>query len=204
MPGSVCALRLKTKCLEDLEISDLSPHFYATALDVIEEDKWPNLTKISFEKAWNWLDNQNFMLLDYATTPCSKALFTFLKIGNDEAAHEDLILYIARALEALFVDGNENCGRLLKERLHIVLGEPEINKKWISKYYSVRSKIAHGDAEMTRPNLYDYNDDALDHAYEAKNKRLMEKGVSAIIAILQDLIENDSTEYIFEQAVSRK
>lgn len=202
-PGAICMYLLKTDDIVDFTAPDLSSYFIDSSVDIIERDSWPRFSKVSFEQAWKWLDNQNSMFLDYAKTPSEKATFTVLKVGYDESLDEELILYIVRALEALFVDGNENCSRLLKERLHIVLSEPEKNKKWISKFYQTRSRIAHGDYEMARPSLYHYNDPALDDVYRSDIRKMMEKGVSVLIAVLQDLIHNNATEYKFDQTVQR-
>jgi hypothetical protein len=44
-------------------------------------------------------------------------------------------------------------GKMLKDRIHLVLGEPKSHKKWITDFYNLRSRIIHGDYPLVRSGV---------------------------------------------------
>jgi hypothetical protein len=85
-----------------------------------------------------------------------------------------------------------------------VLGAiPENDRSWISGFYKLRSDIVHGDYPIFRPRYNEVDADferVSPHYWEIV--RAFDKGVSVVIALLQDLIKNDSSSYTFEETIT--
>jgi hypothetical protein len=66
----------------------------------------------------------------------------------------------------------------------------------------MRSDIVHGDFPIFHPQ-YGETDSGFEtiSSHYWNIARLFDKGVAVVIAILQDLIKNDSSEYRFEERV---
>lgn len=182
--------------------ADLLEFSYRTAI----KDKWPRVSTCSVAEAWNWLNKQRFHEVDLAEKPAIKAAFAILILGIAEGSEESAILAIARALEALFVDSKEGIQKILNQRLNLVLGVPVTNKTWLTSdpkgFYALRSAIAHGRT-MIRPGvLQDNEGKTMDTIFETYIIAA-ERPIAVLIAILQDLVQNQSLGYDFVQRFKR-
>ena len=90
---------------------------------------------------------------------------------------------------------------IMSDRIHAILGEPPSHKNWLTKIYQMRSKIVHGDVPSIRVGCQGYNTiEYMIKKYELASNR----GITVIIAILQDLIETNSKRYVFPTRVQRE
>ncbi|MCI5218644.1 MAG: hypothetical protein D3914_05510 [Candidatus Electrothrix sp. LOE2] len=148
------------------------------------------------------LHDKHWYDLSVANEPWQKASFAILRLGILDACLEDNMLVIARALEALFVDGREGIGSLLKTRLQLVIGIPSTHTKWFSKFYTLRSKIAHGASPMLKPG--DYHDNCSDvDKYFNSYFEPMDTATAVLLSVLQDLTQHGIYSYQFEQTLKR-
>ncbi|MCI5222614.1 MAG: hypothetical protein D3924_08080 [Candidatus Electrothrix sp. AR4] len=167
-----------------------------------DERKWPPLKQLPFGVVWSWLHDKYWYRLNVANEPWQKASFAILRLAVRNACQEDQVLVIARALEALFVDGREGIGTLLKTRLQLVIGIPPTHKKWFSKFYNLRSKIAHGSSPMLKPEIKfrdcSYVNNLLESYFEP-----IDTATAVLLSVLQDLTQHGIYSYQFEQTLKR-
>lgn len=79
---------------------------------------------------------------------------------------------------------------------------PENGKRWLNDIYKLRSDIVHGDFPIFRPR---YGEE--DSGFDTVERRYWEisgaidRGVSIIIATVQDLIIKNSDYYAFKEEI---
>lgn len=169
------------------------------------KNKWPVVEVLPFRKSWNWLHEEHFYSVDLGETAWHKTVFALLRAGENGALNSEItVLSIAQALEALFVDGKENVTSLLRDRLSLVLGESKQHKNWITKFYSLRSAIAHGRAAIVRPGSNFYKDSSAIQSKWEEERQIVSLAQAVLLSLLQDLVRNNSREYNFVQKVVRK
>ena len=113
-------------------------------------------------------------------------------------------MIVAQTLESLFAPGKEQIGGLLKRRIYSVLGEPEAHKSWFSRFYDLRSRVAHGDIPLVRPNNLALNESVQFQNYYANYFTPLEEAASVMLAVLQDLVKSRAVEYDFTESLERK
>ena len=64
-----------------------------------------------------------------------------------------------------------------------MLGTPTSHKRWFSKFYDLRSRVAHGDVPLLRPGkYYDIGESAQIEQYIAEFWEPMDQAVAALLA----------------------
>lgn len=177
---------------KDLEVPLLSCDYIFN-----NEHDWPEIYNLNFKDVWDWFEIQKFCEIDTSVTSCQKGLFSLLKISNSKYSYEDTIPAIAQALESILQVGSDNIGKILKERMSLILGEPKTSTKWFAKFYSLRSRIVHGDGELYRPGVDIHNDPWVIDNFD-KNEDLVFRATNVLIALMQILIMNKATRFEFE------
>lgn len=192
------------------DITDPVPEPPQHSADILEfacnhalERGWPPVGCLSFPTVWKWLSDRLPCELDLAEAPHQKALFTLLRATSPHTDEAATILLIAQALEALFVEGREGIGSMLRQRLELVLGSPTTHKNWFQRFYERRSKIAHGITPVLRPGRLFDEDDSSPGGYMDDFFVPIDEAIAVLLAVLQDLVKSGAMEYRFTQHVQR-
>lgn len=163
---------------------------------------WPKLSNIPFAETWNWLREVGFRDCWLAKEASHKALIALLECGRSQSHGEvEEVLMIARAIEALIGGDGINIGRALKRRIAKILDEPTTHKGWLADFYSLRSRIAHGDYPLIRPG-FEYRD--ADGEIISKLWKPLDQSKAVVLSLLQDLIAKRGASYGFEEVVLKK
>jgi len=186
---------------------DLTAYLLEDAVVLSREWKWPPITALPFETVWRWVQRKPHSMhtTDIASTSVQKSFFALLRIAErTDAADHETVLLIAQILESFFVDRTEGIVGILRERIDEVLGAPQSHKRWLTKFYDLRSRIAHGSSPMLRPGeMFDWDKKEnieFFHSYLDPVRR----SIAVLLAVLQDLIVTDSDEYTFRQIVDKR
>ena len=194
----------RARCLEPESARDLRLGYYGDAIESAwveaREWGWPKLSQLPFKSVWAWLEQSGFRNCSIASAPVHKALVTFLELAQHESLFEPLeVLLLAQSLETLMVGGSGSIGKMLKNRIHLVLGEPTSHKKWITDFYNLRSRIIHGDYPLVRSGVIQ---EAESVEYSQKFWRPLDRAIAVLIGLLQNLIVNNSMGFCFEERFS--
>lgn len=172
---------------------------FETAWNQAEKWNWPHLTNLHFEEVWTWLGQIGFRDCVVAHEPVHMVLALLLETATNSSSEVLDVLLLSRALEALMSSSNEGIGRTLSSRISQILGEPAQHRKWFGDFYRLRSKIAHGDFPIIRPDMIT-EDESVKHASRLWTP--VDRAKAVIIALLQALIRHESTGFHFEEKVS--
>jgi hypothetical protein len=158
---------------------------------------WPLLQSLNFEDTWEWLEQCEFRSCSVAHNPVHKTLVILLDIAAQPNSSEPLeTILLTQALEGLLGGGGGSISAQLKKRITLILGAPESHKDWLSKFYELRSRIAHGSYPVVRNGV------ALDVEvadYSEKFWLPLDSARSVLLGLLQALIVNKSAGFHFEE-----
>ena len=184
---------------------DYSGEVFESAFLDARDAKWPLLARLPFETAWEWLSDVGMAGVAVAKVPLHKALFTLLRITEPREDASTTMLLVAQALEALLVDGRDNVGSILRQRIELVVGTPPNGRRWFSRFYDLRSHVAHGSVPLLRPGrLYDIGEDQEVESHIDEFVKPAHEAVAVLLAILQDLARARARRYQFTQTVIRE
>lgn len=184
---------------------NLSSDILEGAVAKAHERGWPALRRLPVADVWSWLQHGMSYDVDIATDDVDKVLFTVLRVCEPQEVDVDNVLHVAQALEALFASGRESIGSVVQQRLEAVLGEPTSHKRWFTRFYDVRSRIAHGSMPVLRPGrYYDIGESSAVEAFIAEFWQPIDQALAALLAVVQDMVAHRSRGYRFEQQAFRK
>lgn len=166
-------------------------------------DSWPKLKNIPFGGAWKWMERNGGLSYLLAETPVNKALAALLHLSYKSDTEATDVVQLSQVLESLYLSKGEPKARGLSRKIPAVIGDfPENGKGWLSDFYKLRSDIVHGDFPIFRPR-YGEEDAGFDVVEERywEISRAIDRGVSIILATLQDLIVRNSDYYVFKEEV---
>lgn len=205
LPGSF-SLGL-SRYLEHEDALPSPPRLYAgdleTATTLASDRGWPPIARLDFDRTWSWITHGLPYETEVAGTAAQRALLSLLRIADPNRFEVDVILLVAQVLEAFFSDGREGIVSVLKQRLELVLGRPETHGRWFTKFYALRSRIAHGAMPVMRPGSFYQDDDPEVLNYRDSVLTPVDEAVAVLVALLQDLATHGSYEYVFVQEVLR-
>lgn len=162
------------------------------------DEKWPKYSQIPFENAWLWLMGCGIHDLDIAATPVQRALFSLLEMARCDDFNITEVLLISQALDGLLVKKEEQKQQTLGRRIANLIGTPSKQQNWVKEFYNLRSAIAHGSYPIVRAHSAHENSPEVAEYHEQYFVPLV-RAIAALIAILQDMILSEITEYRFEQ-----
>ena len=177
------------------------------------EERWPKLGWIPFRDTWQWLHRDLAYDKEVAETPSQKAFFSLLRICAWSQWKPENALILTQAFEGILDPGKNSILKTLKQRMDILVGSPQTQKKWFDQLYELRSRIVHGDAEVPRPvGTYRENDPAarlrmIDPALRKRREEMARnegRAVAVLLALLQDMVVHNTRAYKFEQRLVRE
>ena len=88
--------------------------------------------------------------------------------------------------------------------LEAILGEPPNDRRWFSRLYELRCRIAHGGITVARPGIvFDIGENEAVEAHLTEFFRPTDEAIAVLIAVMQDLVRSFAAGYEFAQAVAR-
>lgn len=187
----------------DININ-LSSTMWFGYLSVYDKYCWPNIKTIPAITTFNWLKKINLKLKQTATNSIERVLFALLNYSYGWNISPIKILWLTLALESLYEVPSSGIIKTLRNRIFLVVGEPTQNSKIIKKiidgFYDIRSRIVHGEFNISLPESMEYFDfSKMDQ--DIKLIRNEEYALSIVIATLQKMILSSSTELVFNEIV---
>lgn len=165
---------------------------------------WPRLSTITFGEVWDWLGRTRVAEAAVGTNAVHKALFALLSICEEGTSMPATILFVMQALESLLVVGHHGVRSLARSRLEAILGEPPNDRRWFSRLYELRCRIAHGGITVARPGIvFDIGENEAVEAHLTEFFRPTDEAIAVLIAVMQDLVRSFAAGYEFAQAVAR-
>jgi hypothetical protein len=158
---------------------------------------WPSLANIPFERTWGWLQKIGFRECWLAKDASHKALIALLDGGKNKSEVEEVLL-VARSIEALIGGEGISIGHALKSRISKILGTPDSHKGWLADFYSLRSRVAHGNFPLIRPSLANEDESA---DYASKLWQPLDRSRAVVLGLLQNLVLNGSSAFGFEERI---
>lgn len=166
-------------------------------------DQWPKLMEIPFSAVWLWLERNDSFWYLLAETPVNKAIAVLSHLSQKDDIEATDIIQISHVLESFYLNKEEPKARSLSRKIPVVLGSlPNKGGRWISDLYNLRSDIAHGDFPIFRPSYKEVDEhfDAVSGQYW-KVSNAINRGVSIILATIQNLIVSNADHYVFSEKI---
>ncbi len=163
-------------------------------------NQWPEISYLPFSKTWDWLESQNIRTTSLAKTPAQKACAVLINLSLTDLHYAELLLGVTQALEAMLLKNGEPKAYNLNIKINALLGSNPKEINWVKKMYNLRSSIIHGEHHIYWPSEHpeidtDPNSEEELHVNEINDYFVL--GVSALIALLQNLIKQNKTKYKF-------
>lgn len=166
-------------------------------------DNWPKLKNLAFDEVWKWMERNGGLSYLLAETPVNKALAVLLHLSYKSDIEATDVVQLSQVLESFYLFKGEPKARGLSKKIPAVIGDfPENGKSWLNEFYKLRSDIVHGDFPIFRPR-YGEEDSGFDIVQERywEISGAIDRGVSIIIATIQDLIIKNSDYYTFSEEI---
>lgn len=167
-------------------------------------DNWPRLQNIAFDDVWKWMERNGGLSYLLAETPVNKAFSVLLHLSYKSDVEATDVVQLSQVLESFYLKKREPKARGLSKKIPAVIGDfPENGKCWLNEFYKIRSDIVHGDFPIFRPR-YSEEDSGFDVVEERywQISGAIDRGVSIIIATIQDLIIKNSDYYVFKEEIT--
>jgi len=187
----------------DININ-LSSSMWFGYLFVYKKYRWPTIKTIPAINTYNWLKKLDLNLKQTATNRIERVLFALLNYSYSENISPVNILWLTLALESLYDIPPSSIIKTLRNRIFLVLGEPTQNSKLIKKiidsFYEIRSRIVHGQFNISPPESIEFFDfSKIDQ--DGVLLQNEEYALTILIATLQKMILSSSTELVFNERV---
>jgi len=177
----------------------LSSDTFESAFCMSKQLSWPKMSTLPFSDTWSWLRSVIPTPQDIAYTRLEKAIFALFYVCQDNDLDPSILIWLAHAFEALFDTPKEDITKTLRERIALVLGNP--NKqimKTISEFYSKRSSFVHGSMEIAHPFANSVRNGEVEKL-ETDIRSAADFATSIVIAVLQMCVQNKWREINYAQ-----
>lgn len=180
----------------------LSGNFFREITETMEHWGWPRLSKSSPWQVWNWLSNINFHSSTHARNGAENALIALLQMNDLDDLHaiHSSTMIISQALEKVLQIPDTSKAKNLAQHITAILGEPPNDKKFISRFYNLRSRLVHGTIPLIRPGWMQYESREIsDFVYPLQDTVM--KAAAALLGIVHDLSSSGCVDYKFSTTV---
>jgi len=206
-PGSCQLLKAhyEGKNRTDFLVPEFTADFFGNAWMSAVEADWPKLKEMNFTGVWEWLARQGTSQTDTAIMPINKVLFGLLSLSqNSPGPDGSQALVVAHMLELIvgIPDGGDVA--LLRERVSAVLGISGEKAGSYNELYRQKVHFVKGELPVIRPLLHcKLPCNAMKHQLEG-HESPVEQATAIIIALIQDLVEHNSSGYRFVEQFIRE
>jgi len=165
--------------------------------------QWPNLKHMDVSQTWNWLDQLKTSQTETAILSINRVLFGLLELGHSQFGLSDKDANLIYGLLGLLTDAEQNNNHaLLRKRTALILGDINDEGQFAHVLYQLKKQHNKGERPFRRQALkvHDYSEEQL------RNLRIhnspVEEGLAVILAILQQLCEEQGSGYRFHENVT--
>lgn len=157
---------------------------------------------LDFTLVWEWFNKQKEFWVEVPSTNLGRYLSFVRYIYYDSGMLSPL--WLSMALEALLVENQSFAKSQMTGKLYELLKKHfsiEEIREYVSKFYKLRSKIAHGNLNLYRPTLIH---DATKEVAELDNNLILNSsfGMFSVIYCLQYMVMKNLKELKFEENIS--
>ena len=188
--------------IESYDIIAYAP-FYSViplkyALEINEIWNYSKIKKLSFSKAWSWINKVGIPGVGVAKNVGQKTCFILLNLCNSSEFIIENSLSMSRGFEIILSNSSQGISKEMKERFELLFGTPSENKKWFSQFYQLRSRVIHGELPVTRNSReFSFQNEEFLLEYE----KPYNQAFAMYLSLLQKMIIDDCNGYIFSQNV---
>lgn len=208
----ICLQIAKPNCVNFKEISlysnkrEIPMSFYNSlhapfVLEIYEEPFYRMYKTLDFTVVWEWLKKRQEFWVEVPRTNFGRFLNYVRYIYYDFGVLSPL--WLSMALESLLVENQSFAKSQMTGKLYELLksnfSREEI-KAYVSKFYKLRSKIAHGNLNLYRPTLIH---NATKEVEDIDNELISNNsfGIFSVIYCLQFMIENNLEHFEFKEDI---
>ena len=129
-----------------------------------------------------------------AENSIERVLYSVMTICKESTINPNLLIWNADALEALYDTPKSQITKILIDRIFLFLGLPKNERRYFKKrirdIYDIRSRVVHGELDLTHP----LGNNVLDHRIFDNDGFVLKNagfGFCIVIATLQKMIKNN-------------
>lgn len=169
---------------------------------------WPSVSAIDLESVVNWLKKNKIFYGMTAKSRLQSVVFLLLNLSKYEDIYSPMnVLWVSQSLEALIDSPSIQISKYLKNRLFLILGNPEKFKNkiksQINDFYNLRSRIVHGQFSICHPLYYfegmDEGHDEYIHKYALNPVSF---AMAIVISVLQNYILNNWSKLTYREIIN--
>ncbi|AZQ57514.1 hypothetical protein EJ994_01325 [Maribacter sp. MJ134] len=153
---------------------------------------WPIIPDITLSQVVEWF-SENMHPYELSTNSVQRGInsfsYSFYKPGQLESSN---LFWMMLGIEAILCEGKSEIQKQISMKLSLIFDTPPNFKKKINQLYNYRSRLIHGDLNLTGKFSYDRNE-----LTEEYNNYLY-FATSILISLIKDLIQKNKTKYEFE------
>lgn len=180
-----------------------APGFSASQLEQSwlqsQDWQWPQLSTLSFEQAWNWLEQRQLSQIDIATTAVDKALFCLLELSQSHHCELQQVLSLAQVLE-LLTQAELDDPRLCEQRLQLLLGKPQRHQSWLHQFSEQRQQLRQNHRPLLRPGQLSHQQVLDLHPLHGEQQASLTV-LAVVVSLLQQLIRQQAHQFRFSEQV---
>lgn len=161
---------------------------------------WPISKGVGFEQLIWWMEKHKINLYTRSNNAASRAInacshMIFSRLGSFDADH---LFWCMLGLEAMYAKGSSAVSEQIREKTVLVLGSPKEYKKKLNQLYAFRSRLIHGDLNITPSYGMDHEN------YGKEYGDYLAFGTSILLQSIRELVRNDITSFEFSFNWSNK
>lgn len=161
---------------------------WSSITESVEKHAWPKLRQIPFMKTWNWAQGIEGFCRGIGHGPAGRALAALsyaTRHGFSDNSPQGLF-WAALGLDAIFDSGGVSKTSQISRKTEVLFGKPPRSKKLPGQAYDLRSRILHGDVDMTFSYTETYNYDLPGYTDKYPNATYL--ATALLVASLQEMV----------------
>lgn len=172
---------------------------FREAAHLAEKLGWPKLDDISVADVWRWSEPIEGLSAGYSTGPVGRALNALTHLTSLGSSQPFSLFWALMGLEALYVRGSGGVMEQLREKVHTLLGAPEMHKKKFTRMYDLRSRVIHGQLDFS--SAYSQVEGPENDRFYKDLGEATDLATALLLATLQQLVQRGWWELRFSYLV---
>jgi hypothetical protein len=135
------------------------------AYDSINELQWPQPDSLTLDQVLNWLNNHQIQLTGISNGPASRAVMAYSHLFNYSLGETDsaFLFWCMLGIESLYAVGSNNILNQIHTKVYLILGEPAQFQKKLKRLYEYRSRLVHGDLNLSAKFHMDFSEPSFEY-----------------------------------------
>lgn len=155
--------------------------------------KWPKIKNVTLNDTIDWFYKFEIHPSQRSKNRAHIAINAFSQLFGDlKSSDSSVLFWIMLGIESLLADGIQSISYQIKEKSSIILGKPREYTKKLTKLYNYRSRLIHGDYNISPKFHSDYG------TYDEEYADYLFFSTSILIALIRELIATQKDEFKFE------